>query len=57
MSLTTNGVGSTVFGDPLIPGSPDTLAALSEASAPEPSTSALLACLSQFAGFVTGKSF
>jgi hypothetical protein len=43
MSLTTNGVGSTVFGDPLIPASPDTLAALSEASAPEPSTSALLA--------------
>jgi hypothetical protein len=43
ISLTTDGVGSTVFGDPLIPGSPDTLAALSEASTPEPSTSVLLA--------------
>jgi hypothetical protein len=43
VSLTTNGVNSTLFGDPLIPGSPDTLAALGSTTVPEPSTAALLA--------------
>jgi hypothetical protein len=43
ISLTTNGVNSTVFGDPPIPGSPDALAALRTTTVPEPSTVALLA--------------
>jgi hypothetical protein len=43
ISLTTNGVNSTLFGDPLIPGSPDTLAALGNTTVPEPSTVAFLA--------------
>lgn len=42
MSLTTNGVPSTLFGDPMIPGSPDAVAALGGTSVPEPSTTAVL---------------
>lgn len=43
MSLTTDGVPSTLFGDPLIPGSPEAIAALGSAAAPEPSTTIPLA--------------
>jgi hypothetical protein len=34
---------TTLFGDPSIPGSPDTIAALNAAAAPEPGTATLLA--------------
>jgi hypothetical protein len=43
INLTTGGVPSTLFGDPLIPGSPDAVAALGGTAVPEPSTTALLA--------------
>jgi hypothetical protein len=42
MSLTTDGVSSTLFGDPLIPASPDAVSALGTAAVPEPSTTAPL---------------
>lgn len=42
MTLITDGVPSTLFGDPLIPGSPDAVAALGGTAVPEPSTTALL---------------
>jgi hypothetical protein len=43
MSLTTDGVPSMLFGDPMIPGSPEAIAALGGTAVPEPSTTVPLA--------------
>ena len=43
MTLITDGVPSTLFGDPMIPGSPDAVAALGGTAVPEPSITVPLA--------------